>query len=151
MQILVQGVNNVLVACIGMDCRHVAALNADALLQHIGHRGEAVGRARGVRDDLVFGCKLVVVDPHHDGHVGALRRRRDDHAFRPGLEVLRCSRSIGKVAGAFEHHVDAEIAPGELCRVAFCSHRDLAAADIYPIIACGDLAGKTPVHAVVFE
>ena len=50
MQVLVQRVDGVLVAGIGMDRRHVAALDAETLVQDIGDRRQAVGGAGAVRD-----------------------------------------------------------------------------------------------------
>ena len=150
-QIRMQGVLQALVAGIGVDRRHVAALDADPLVQHIGDRGEAVGRARGVRDDPVRGAELVVVDAHHDGHVGAIGRGRDDDPLGAGFEMLCRGLALGEDAGAFERHVDAELAPRQFGRVALGGNGDLAAADVHPIVAAGDLARKAAVHAVIAQ
>jgi hypothetical protein len=101
--------------------------------------------------DLVLGQQLVVIDPHHDGQVGAIGRRRHENPFRPGLDILRRLGSLGELPGAFERHIDAEAAPGKLHRIAFGADRDLAAADIDPIVPAGDLTGEMPVNAVVSE
>ena len=37
---------------------------------------------------MIRGIVLVAVDSHHDGDVLALRGGRDDHLFRPGIDVL---------------------------------------------------------------
>jgi hypothetical protein len=52
-QILVGEVLQALVGRVGVDRRHQAVPDADRLVEHHGHRREAVGRARGVGDDLV--------------------------------------------------------------------------------------------------
>ena len=61
----------------------------NGVVQHIGHRREAVGGARGVGDDQVVLGQLVVVDAVDDGQVGAVGRGRDQHALGAGLEVGR--------------------------------------------------------------
>src|SRR6478672_10728054 len=45
----------VLVAGVGVDRRHQALDDAELVVEHLGHRGEAVRRAGGVRDDRVLG------------------------------------------------------------------------------------------------
>ena len=104
-----------------------------------------------VRDDLVRGLQLVVVDAHHHGHVGAVGRSRDDDPPGAGFEVLRRRLALGEDAGAFERHIDAELAPRQFRRVALGGDADLAAADIHPVVAGRDLAGKAAVHAVVAQ
>ena len=84
--VLVRLVEHVLVVGVGVDRRHEARLDADEVVQHLGDGRQAVGRARGVGDDLVLGLELVVVDAVDDGEVRALRRRRDQHALGAGLE-----------------------------------------------------------------
>jgi hypothetical protein len=71
--------------------------------------------------------------------------------FAPASRCFCCVLPLGELPGAFERYVDAEIAPGQLYWVAFRGDRDLAVADIHPLVAGGDLAGKTSVHAVVFK
>ena len=83
-EILVHGVERRLVAGVGVDRRHDALLDADDVVQHLGDRGEAVGGARGVRDDDVVLGQLVVVDAVDDGQVGAVGRGRDQHALGAG-------------------------------------------------------------------
>src|SRR5215472_990968 len=72
-QVAMQRVLQALVAGIGVDRRHEAALDADALVEYIGDGREAVGRARAVRDDLVFGLERLLVDTHDDGHICPIR------------------------------------------------------------------------------
>ena len=43
-----------LVAGIGMDRGHIAGLDPEGIIKHLGHRGEAVGGARRVGDDHIF-------------------------------------------------------------------------------------------------
>ena len=55
-----------------------------SVVQHLGDRRQAVGRARGVRDDLVLGRQLVVIDAVDDGEVGVVGRCRDQHPLGAG-------------------------------------------------------------------
>src|SRR6516165_4002887 len=150
-QVAVQGVLEALVAGIGVDRRHIAALDADTLVQHMGDRREAIGRARRVRDDLMRGLQLLLVDSHNDGHVGAVGRGRNDHPLGAGLEVFGGGLAPGEDAGAFERDIDPELAPRQLGRIALGGDPDLAAADIHPILAGRDLARKAAVNAVVAQ
>ena len=60
----------------------------------------------------------VVVDAHHEGGVGAGGRGRDDHPGRAGLEVGGRLVAVGEEAGRLDHHVDAQVAPGQRLGVA---------------------------------
>ena len=98
---------------------------------------------------LCAGVEFVVVDAHHHGHVGAIGRGRNDDPPGAGFEMLCRGLAPGEDAGAFERHIDAEFAPRQFRRVALGGDADLAAADIHPIVAGRDLAGKAAMHAVV--
>src|SRR3546814_1914109 len=91
-----------------MDRGHQPALDAERVVEHLGHRREAVGRAASVRDELVIAGQLVVVDAINDGQVDALRRRRDQHALGASRQMLARAFGIGEEARAFERDVDAE-------------------------------------------
>ena len=53
-QVLVRQVEQLLVVRVGVHRRHPALADAERLVQHLGDRREAVGRARRVRDDVVL-------------------------------------------------------------------------------------------------
>ena len=63
-QVLVRHVGQALVVGVRVHRRHEALLDAEALVEDLRDRGEAVGRARGVRDDAVLGAQVAVVDAH---------------------------------------------------------------------------------------
>ena len=67
-------IEDLLVVGVGVDCGHQPALDAQRVVEHLGDRREAIGRARGVRDDAVLGRELVVVDAEDDRQVDALGR-----------------------------------------------------------------------------
>jgi hypothetical protein len=71
------------------------------------------------------GVVLVVVHAHHDGEVVVLGGGADEHLLGARGEVGRGLLLVGEEAGALEHHVDAELLPGELFRVLSPSDLDL--------------------------
>jgi len=72
-KVLVQRVERRLVAGVGVDRRHEAVIDADRVVEHLGDRRQAVGRARGVGDDEVIFRQLAVIDAVDNREVGALR------------------------------------------------------------------------------
>ena len=126
-------------------------------LQHLGHRGQAVGRAARVRDALQLRRELVVVHAQHAGQVGAVLRRGAEHdALGTGLQVrvvarLAVLRAGGEDAGAFDDHVDAQFLPGQLGRVADRQGLDLLAVDGQVLVVVLDRALEAAVGAVVLE
>ena len=91
-------------------------LDADRVVEHLGDRRQAIGRARGVGDDLVVLGQLVVVDAVDDGEVGAVGGRRDQHALGAGGQMRRRLVLRGEDAGALEGDVDAQLLPRQLGR-----------------------------------
>ncbi len=91
------------------------ALDAEGVEQHLGHRGEAVGRARAARDDGVLG-RVVDLGVHaeDDGRVLALGGRADDDLLGAGREVRGRLVLVGEEARALEDDVGAELLPRQL-------------------------------------
>jgi hypothetical protein len=58
-----------------MDRGHESGFDADRVVDHLGDRCKAIGRARAVRDDLVILGQLVVVYTVDNGEVGAVGGR----------------------------------------------------------------------------
>jgi hypothetical protein len=65
------------------------------------------------------------------------------------VEMHRGLRAFVELAGAFQHHVDA--LPVELGRIVGREDLDRPAAQVQPVALDPDLAGETPVHAVVLQ
>ena len=135
-----------------MDRRHQAVDDADLVVQHLGQRGEAVGRARGIRDDLVLRAELVVVDAVHKGAVDVLvARRRDDHLLRAAGDVRAGLGLAREETGRFEHDIDAEVAPGQLAGIALGEHLDAVAVDDDVATVDPDFTRETTVRGVVLR
>jgi hypothetical protein len=97
-----------------VDRGHQATLDADRFMQHLGHRREAVGGARGVRDDLVIGGQLVVVHAKDDGEVDTLGRAE----------------------------ISTRLAPASRCFYAGARWKKPVHSMSMPLAACGRLAGS---------
>ena len=66
-QILVREIEHVLVVGVAVDRGHRSLLDAEVVVQHLDHRGQAVGGAGRVGDDVVLGRIVhVVVHAEHD-------------------------------------------------------------------------------------
>ena len=114
-QVLVGAVDELLVAGVGVDRGHQALLDAERVVEHLDHRDEAVGGARGVRDDLVLGrVERVVVDADHEGGVGAGAGAETIDERGAGVEVGGRLVPVGEEAGGLDDDVDAEVAPRQL-------------------------------------
>ena len=98
------GVERRLVAGVGVDRRHEAVVDADGIVQNLGHGRQAVGGAGGGGEQVMFARLVeVVVDPHDDIERALFDRRGHDDFFDPlievGLQGFRCL----EVAAALEH------------------------------------------------
>ena len=150
-QVLVHRIQRRLVAGVGVDGGHIAALDAEQVVQHLGHRGQGVGRARTVGDDDVVGRQRLMVDLEDDGLVGVVGRGRDQHALGARLQVGRGLVLGGEDARAFQGDVHLQLGVRQVGRVALGRDLDLAGADVDPVLARRDRAGEAAVHGVIAE
>jgi hypothetical protein len=151
-QVLVRQVEQLLIVRVGMDRRHPSLLDPEALVQHLRHRPEAVGRARRVRDDLVLRrVVLALVHAHEQRDVRLLGRRGDDDLLRPRRDVLRRGVAIGEEAGGFEHHLDAEVLPRQLRGILEREHLELVPVDGDAVAGGFHLGLQVAKHRVVLE
>src|SRR5689334_3347676 len=83
-------------------------------------RRKAVGRTRGVRDNVVQRrIVAILVYAQTDGEVFALSRGGDNDLFRTRLKVGAGLVSVGETASRLDHDVDVHIAPRQLGRIFF--------------------------------
>ncbi len=116
-------VDEALVAGVGVRRGHETLLDTERIVEHLDHRHEAVGRARGVRHDDVLGrVERVVVDADHERGIDAFGRGRDDNAGRTTVDVGGSGVTLGEETGRLDDDVDAEVAPGEIGGVALRQH-----------------------------
>jgi len=145
----VEHVGQHLVVGVGVDGGHQSGFDADGLIEHLGHRRQAVGGARGIRDDVITVLEDIVVDAIDHRRQVLAGRRRDQHLARAGTQMRRGFFLAGEEAGAFHHHVDPQLAPGQLARIALGQHPDAVAVDDHRIALDADLGVELAVRGVV--
>ena len=71
-------------------------------------------------------CRVVVplVDAEHDRHIFVLGRCGDDDLFRARFQVPCGFGAFGELAGAFDHDIHAEVAPGQARQCGRGTQRD---------------------------
>ena len=117
-QILVRQIEQLLVVRVGVNRRHLRRADAEFFVDDFGDRREAVGRAGGVRDDVVLrGVVRVFVDAEHDGDVFVLGGRGDDDLFDRAAQVLACVFGFGEMARGFDDDFRADRFPVNRRRV----------------------------------
>eukprot|EP01136_Pigoraptor_vietnamica_P039795 Opistho-1_new@10972 len=129
----------------------LAVADADGLVHHLHHGREAVGGAGGGGHDAVArGLVLRVVHTHDDvEHAPHLHRRGHDHTLRAAVQVALDGVGREELAGALQHQVHAQIAPGNLRRRAVGAERHPPFTDADDVFAlCGDVGAPLALHAV---
>ena len=151
-EVAMDGIEDRLVVGVGVDRGHDPALDADGVVEHLGHRCEAVGGAGGVGDDVVRGRVVsVVVDAEHDGQVFVLGRGGDDDLGGTVVQVSAGPVGVGEDAGGFDDDFDAVVAPGNLSGVALGDHGDALTVDHEVAVDDINLARVAAVVGVVLE
>jgi hypothetical protein len=132
---------------------HVTLYDAEAVVENLDERGQAVGRARCAADDAVrLRIELVAVDADDEGANDAtLDRRADDHALRARLQMRGRGFLRSEQARTLEHDLGAELPPVQLGRVPLGRHRNALVADPKRAILRPDRVGEVPVNRVPLE
>ena len=151
-QVLVRRVEDGLGVGHVMDRGDHAMLDADAFVNDLHHRGEAVRGAGGGGEQVVLVWFVkVVVHAHHDVERAGFHRRRDDDFFHAGLEIgVELLRRAEFPAG-FEHDVHAEIAPRHLGEILVAGVAEGFAVDENPIRLAADFAVPSAVDRVELD
>jgi len=102
---------------VGISVRgvHQTVLDAEGLMEHQGHRREAVSGAASVADNPVVGrIVLIVVNSHHHREVVIFTRRGDDNPFGSAFHDVHLSlRFIGEESRGLDHDVHTHALPGD--------------------------------------
>ena len=145
-------IEQLLIVRVRVHRRHPAATEPETVVQHLGHRGEAVRRARRVGDDAVHrGVVAVVVDAEHQRQVRALRGRGDDDPLGAGCEVLAGVGPLREQPRGLDDHVHAEVGPGQRAGITLRQHVERAPADLQPVAFHGDRFGKVAEDRIVLQ
>ena len=137
-----------LVVGIGVHRRHESLLDPDRVVQHFRDGSQAIGGAGGVGNDEMLLRQLVVIDAVDDGEIGAVRRRRDEHALGARLQMHRGLFLGGENAGALQRDVDAEIFPRQLAGILDRRDFDPSGAAVDAVALNLDLAGEATVNGI---
>ena len=150
-------IGHLLIIRVGMACRDEAVLDAsETFMQHTNHGRQTVRCAAGVGDAAVFRGELVIVDTADDSEVFAFGRGGNHDFLRAGIQVriepgFAVGSPAGEKPGGFQSHVDAQIGPRQIARIAFRTDFDCVAVDHQVIAADFHVAAETPLRTVVFE
>ena len=121
-----------LVAGVRVHGGHQPGFDAEAVVQHLGDRRQAVCGAGCVADDVVL-LRIVAIAIHaqDDRDVLVARGRRDDHLLgAPAVDMHFGLRRISEEAGRLDHDLDAEVAPGQAARILLGKYFDAGAVDL---------------------
>ena len=124
----------------------------NALVQHLGHRRDAVGGARRVGEHVVLrGVVLVLVHAQDNGQVLAGGRGGDDDLADGVVDVGCGPLGLGENASGLYHNLGAHLAPGDLGWVSLGEDADGPLIDHEIAVADHDGAGEAAVVGVVLE
>ena len=69
---------------------------------------------------------VVEVHAQRDGYVGVLRGGGHDHPLRAGFQVLAGAVAVAEVPTRLDDHVDPQVSPRQVGRIALCESGDIA-------------------------
>jgi hypothetical protein len=148
----VRHIGQPLIVGVGVNRGDEAAFETERVVEHLGHRSQAVGRAGGVGDDDVLGLEVFVVDPQHHGGVDLILGRDAQHdLLGTRRDVLFQRFAVAKDARGLDDEVDAQLAPGDLGRVALFGHDDLLFVDVDGVFLHTDSLVEAAHHRVVLQ
>ena len=151
-QILGGGVDCLLRVGVGVHRGQETPVDAPGLVEHLGHRRQAVGGAGGVGDHVVLlGVVHLVVDPEHDRQVFVLGRGRD-HDLLDAVSLVRDRLGgIGEEAGALHDDLHVLAAPRDRAGILLGKHVDLLAVHEQVVALIAHLALEGTVVGVELE
>jgi len=112
-----RSVNNKLVHGDGVDGSHEAFSNSPVVVEDLGDRGQAVGGARGVGDNVHVALVLIVVDSHHEHGGGVSGGARNNSFLGTSVQVESSGIGLGEDTGGFADEISSVLAPGDVAGV----------------------------------
>ena len=147
-----RGIHDALITGVGVAGGHVTALDPDGLVQHVNDRCQTVGGAGRVGDHRIVCGQAIVVDPVDDGAIRVAAGGGNQHFLGPGGQMLARAVFLGEASRALHHHVDAQLAPGQLGRVGLGQQPNPLTADHEGVFALdADVHGQLAVHGIPLE
>ena len=136
-----------MVARIAVDSGHDSALYANGVVEHLGERGEAICRARSVRDHHIAGQERGLISAQNNGAIYIDSRGRDQDLFGTSRQVDLGFFAVVEVSGAFQNNINA--APVERVGVIARKHFDRSEPEIQRAFADRNFPIEPSVHAVI--
>jgi hypothetical protein len=152
----VGAVQQALVGGVGVHGGHLSVADAHGFVEDLRHRRQAVGRARGIGDDVVDRWVVDLVEVHAEDDVGvdrlgALARRREDDLARARPHVLLGVGAGAQAPRGLDDDVDVEVGPRQVAGGALTEHADLAPVERDDVAVARHLGRELPVDGVVGE
>lgn len=135
---------------VGVDGRHEALGEAEVVMDDLCERGEAVGGAGGVGEDVDVWRVSFLVDAH-DEHGGVCGGGGDDDLLGAAFQVGIGLFGGGEDAGGLDDVFGAVLGPGDVGWVSLLVEMDGLAVDGQAMVADGDVALELAVCGVIFE
>ena len=138
----------------GVDRGHEAFDDAEAVVEDLGDRREAVGRAGRVGDVFLIGGQFFVVDAENAREdVVALSGSGDDDLVDVVAVVtfFVAGRGSGEETGRFEDDLSAEFTPRNTRGFGFLADGDLFAVDDEVVFIVFDFAVEATLRGVVLQ
>ncbi len=134
----------------GVHRTHQAALDAEAVVEHLGHGGQAVGGAGGGGDDFLASVLGVVhaIDEHRRVVLGGGGLH---HFLGASVDVLLAGIEGEEEAGGFNHHVGIHFVPLQVGGIALGGEADFLAVDHQVVAFHAHRAVEAAMHRVVLQ
>ena len=124
------GVHGLLLGGGGVDGTHEGLLDAEGVVDDLGHGGQAVGGAGGVGDHIHIRCIVRVVDTHDEGGRDVIFGGGGNDDLLGAVPEVGGSLLRGAVGtGGLDDVFGAAVIPGNVGRVVLAVHADLLAVD----------------------
>ena len=135
----------------GVNGGHESLLNAEGVVDHLDHGGEAVGGAGRAGHVSHVGLVIVGVDSHDDGGGLVLGGGGEDDLLHAGLDVGLAGLGGEEGAGGLAEVLHSEVLPWDLLRLAGVGGLDTLAVDDEVLAVHLQRALPSAVNGVVFE
>ena len=152
--LLGEAVDDLLGGRVGMDGGHKALDDAEIIVDDLGQRRQAVRGARSVGHDLDIRGVRIEVNAADEHRRVVLGRAGEHDDLRAGVQMILRLFLGQERAGALEHILDTQLAPGQELRVAVVEQRNALAIDDQSRVLAAlaiDRAVKAAVHGIVLH
>jgi hypothetical protein len=143
-------INGLLGSSGSVNSGHQTINNTKVVVDNLGKRGQTVGCARGVGDDLVF--RLVSIEVNTtDKHGGISRGSRDDDLLGTTLDMSVGRVEGGEDTGGFNNIVGTNLTPRDLGRITFTKDLNGLTVDDELTILGFDITLEATVNGIILQ